>query len=180
MRFFTPDLFVQYNSSNDDVADRADEAWEAAVQQYQAHLAKLRALMPTQVKKLADFCLHDAEVLAYDRAVETSSTLSMIGLLAAPGLAIVSVKQENAIVSLFYRLWDEPRRHQYKGNWPFSKQRPHWLYDEIDVSPFTDAMFLHRILFSDGIILEIPFESVLVHTVPMQSIDDPAWSKQIA
>jgi len=30
MKFFTPELFVRFNSA-DDVGDRADEEWEAAI-----------------------------------------------------------------------------------------------------------------------------------------------------
>src|SRR5439155_1551888 len=42
MRFFTPELYVQFNSPDDEVADRANEAWETALQSYQNHLTALR------------------------------------------------------------------------------------------------------------------------------------------
>ncbi|APW61177.1 hypothetical protein [Paludisphaera borealis] len=69
---------------------------------------------------------------------------------------------------------------RYKGAWPLSKQRAHWLYDEVDVDSESQGALLHRVLFSDGIILEIPFKSVWIHTVPMRASDDAVWSKQIA
>jgi hypothetical protein len=37
MKFFTPDLFVHFDSA-DEVGDRADEEWGAAVRAYHKHL----------------------------------------------------------------------------------------------------------------------------------------------
>jgi hypothetical protein len=180
MRFFTPELFVRYNSSDDEEADRADEDWESADQQYQSHLATIRPHLPSRVRKLADLCLHDAEVLSCERDVEPSSELPMIGAPPTPRLVIISVGREDTVVSLIYQLWETPRRREYEGRWPFSKRNPHWLYDEVDVAPSAEGRFLHRILFSDGLVLEIPFKSVFVHTIPMNATDDSVWSKQIA
>src|SRR5271165_3957990 len=38
MKFFTPELFIKFNSPDDVVADRADEDWEAAIREYRSHL----------------------------------------------------------------------------------------------------------------------------------------------
>jgi hypothetical protein len=180
MRFFAPELFVRYNSSDDEEADRADEDWETAIRRYQEHLTKLRPLMPAQVEKLADLRLHDVEVLSCERDAEPLPGGPALGSPPAPGWAIIPLGRDDAIVSLIYQLWDTPRRREYEGRWPFSKQNPHWLYDEVDVDPSGDARFLHRVLFSDGTELEIPFTSVLVHTTPTKAADDPSWSKRIA
>ena len=69
MRFFTPELYVQFNSSNDEEADRGQEAWEAAIQAYGRHLDGIRAKMPSQVRTVSELCLHDAEVLAFEQDV---------------------------------------------------------------------------------------------------------------
>ena len=53
MKFFTPELFIKFNSPDDVVADRADEDWEAAIREYRSHLEGLRDQMPSQVKELA-------------------------------------------------------------------------------------------------------------------------------
>ena len=37
MRFFTPELYTQFNSSDDGVADHANEAWENALQEYHCY-----------------------------------------------------------------------------------------------------------------------------------------------
>jgi hypothetical protein len=164
MRFFTPELLIRFNSSNDRVADRADAAWEKAIRDYRSHLAGLRDLMPPQVKKLSELSLHDAEVLASEEDSEPSGKpLYRIPFKLSPGgfpLAMVGVRQESKIVFLIYRLAGVVRNHQAKGSWPFSKQRLHWLYDEIDVAQSAPENYLHRVLFSDGTVLEIPFQDV--------------------
>jgi hypothetical protein len=85
---------------------------------------------------------------------------------AFPGwyaLAVLSVKHDGRVLSLIYLLWDRVRNHESVADWPFSKLRVHWLYDEIDIAPAGRGMFLHRILLSDGRVLEIPFVSVVIH-----------------
>jgi hypothetical protein len=201
MRFFTPELYVQGNSLDDDEADRADGEWEAAIQRYQAQLAGIRAKMPAQVKELAELCLHDAEFLALDRdQVEPPSSPTSLEQCAQlfgppdhrPGRMALSVKHDDTIVCLIYGLWADPRTHQYAETWPFSKKRPVWLYDEIDIDstsrgslpslggPSTQTQFLHRILFSDGVILEVPFDSVMLHVVPVNTPDESPWSRRTA
>jgi hypothetical protein len=168
MRFFTPELFVRFNSPDEDEADRANQDWETALDEYRKHLDGIRDRLPPQVTKLADLCLHDAELLAWEQTVEPSSPPPMDP--SAPesvssATAIVSIRQEGKIVSLIYRLWDRVREHAAAEGWPFSKLRLHWLYDELDLAP--NGRFLHRVLLSDGRVLEIPFLSVIVYTLPI-------------
>src|SRR5438874_13783984 len=54
MRFFTPELYLKFNSSNDGEADQADEAWEAAIRAYRHHLKGVRDKMPSQVVRLSE------------------------------------------------------------------------------------------------------------------------------
>ena len=48
-----------------------------------------------------------------------------------------------------------------------SKLRIHWLYDEVDVDERQPGHFLHRVLLSDGRVLEVPFISVIIRRVPL-------------
>jgi hypothetical protein len=64
MKFFTLELLLRFNSSDDDEADRANDDWEAAVLAYRTHPDGLRDQMPEQVMQLAGLNLHDAEMLA--------------------------------------------------------------------------------------------------------------------
>jgi hypothetical protein len=50
---------------------------------------------------------------------------------------------------------------------PFSKTRTHGLYDEVDLAPAPRGAVLHRVLLSDGRVLEIPFLSVFIRSLPL-------------
>lgn len=182
MRFFTPDLYRRFNSPDDDEADRANAAWEATIQKYQSHLDGLRPQMTSQVRKLADLCLHDAEVLSFDQEAHAVGPLPD-PVWPAPlwsALAILSFQSDAKVFSLIYLLWDGVREHAAPADWPFSKVRKHWLYDEIDLAPDQRGMFVHRILFSDGSVLEIPFYSVILYSFPLPKADADASARQIA
>jgi len=169
MKFFKPELFIRFNSADDDEADRADEEWEAAISAYREHLDGLRDQMPSQVKILAGLCLHDAELLACEQKIEPFFPISPFEPFPFwSGIAILSIRKGDEIISLIYALWDRVLEHPPEGEWPFSKLRTHWLYDEVDVSPNQRGMFLHRVLLSDGTTMEIPFLSALIHTFPLQ------------
>jgi hypothetical protein len=175
MRFFTPELYLQFNSADDEEADRANEAWEGAVREYRRHLDDLKDRMPSSVRELAELPLHDAEILAWERNAEVrfSPPLEMPGVQPSWSVvAILSVKQEDKGVSLIYSLWDRVREFPSPAEWPFSKERRHWLYDEIDVSQPNRGVFCHRVLLSDGTTLEIPFLDVLIHRFPLNPPDE--------
>ncbi len=82
-------------------------------------------------------------------------------------MAVLSVRQDGQVVSLIYLLWDRVRESVAPADWPLSRERPHWLYDEIDVAPDRPGAFVHRVLLSDGRVLEVPFLSVVAHGVPL-------------
>jgi hypothetical protein len=170
MRFFTRELYIQFNSPDEDEADRADEAWEKALQAYQRHLESLNEKMPEQVRKLAGLCLHDAEVLAEKLNIEPVASPPTEPSWPGPlwwAVCILTVEQEGKMLSLIYSLWDHVREYAPPGDWPFSKIHKHWLYDEVDSVGGSQGLFLHRVLFSDGKIAEIPFVSVIMHTVTL-------------
>jgi hypothetical protein len=168
MRFFTPELYIRFNSSDDEEADRANEEAEAALSEYRKHLDGIRDRMPSQVRKLAELCLHDAELLACEQVVEPSFSFEPFGMLPFwSAMAIVSARQDDQIKSLIYLLWDRIRENPSPADWPFSKAHTHWLYDEVDLAPGQREAFLHRVLLSDGRVLEIPFVSVFVQSLPL-------------
>ena len=126
----------------------------------------IRDQMPSQVRKLAELCLHDAELLAFEQA--------------EPATAILSLKQNDSIVSIIYHLSGDVQDNTPTPDWPFSKRRVHWLYDEIDVGANRAAKFEHRILFSDGRVLAIPFTSVIVHVVALPQSHESDTPRQSA
>jgi hypothetical protein len=175
MRFFTPELYLQFNSSDDEIADRANEAWEKALHEYQDHLDAIRPRMPSQVRKIAELCLHDAEVLGLEQEVQS--------LFPEPfwsAMAILSLKQDRTIQTLIYMLWDRVREYPARQDWPFSRSRKHWLYDEVDLAADRQGAFLHRILLSDGCIVEIPFRSAVISGVTLPAADEGEVARRTA
>jgi len=182
MRFFTPELYIQFNSSDDEVADLANDAWENAVQKYQRHLENIRPRMPPQVRKVADLCLHDYEVLGFQQEFQSASPLPE-PFWPAPfwsAVAIMFLKREQTLRFLIYVLWDRVREHEAKKDWPFAAERKHWLYDEVDIEADQRGLFLHRVLFSDGMVVEIPFATAITTSLTLPASSEESATRRIA
>src|SRR5947209_15018428 len=106
MKFFTPELFVELNSDDNDVVDRAEEEWANALRRYRQHLKRISDKLPTSLKRFSDeYCLHDASVLPPSDHGEPFLPL----LLWRPQHskpdstgAIIPVKSEGSLVLLWY------------------------------------------------------------------------------
>ncbi len=168
MRFFSPELYLRFNAADEVEADAADAAWESAISDYRSHLEGIRSRMSSQVWKLANLCMHDAELLGFEEVVEPANSLPVEVFGTFPfwsAMGVVSVRREDEILSIIYVLSDRVREQSPAPDWPFSKQRVHWLYDEVDMLTGDRGIFVHRVLLSDGRVLEIPFMSVFTHRV---------------
>jgi hypothetical protein len=143
MRFFTRELLKELNSQDDAVVERATQKWEQAIQDYRQSLKPLLARMPGKARGLSKLVLHDARAFAVKRTIPTVQQI-----IAAP--------DSDSTVLLTYDLWSSPRT-SLPASWPFSSQDKYWLYDELDWGTKGTARFIHRILFSDGSVLAIPF-----------------------
>lgn len=168
MKYFTPELYVRFNSSDEKVADRADREWERNIEKYEQYLDGVRDRLPTQLRKLTELHNHDARVLSRVEEIQAGRAYPFPDFpFPFPGswsaVAILSLKTDETIRSLIYSLWDHTRVLPFKGAWPFSKEAEHWLYDELDFPPDRHAGCLHRVLLSSGTELEIPFTSVVIH-----------------
>lgn len=182
MCFFTPELYCQFNSADEEEADRADEAWEQALRDYQQHLENIRPRLSSSARQVAELCLHDAEVLGYQQEMQALFPLpeSTTSGPSWSAVAILSLKRADTLPSLIYLLWDRVREYPAPENWPFSKARKQWLYDEVDVASLQGGLFLHRILFSDGSVFEIPFLSALINSVSLPTTAEDGVSRRIA
>lgn len=154
MRFFSRDLIARFGSADDDVADRADEEWEIALRDYAANLDRLRPAMPESVAQLAGLHLHDATILAAEEGSESP---------LKGGWFVLTARRGAAITSLFYALRGPVRRHSPAEGWPASGGPTLWLHEEVDEQASNPGAFVHRILLSDGVVVEVPFASVLIH-----------------
>lgn len=167
MKFFTPPLYIRYNSGDDAVDDRADRAWERAIRIYREHLKTFSEKMNDRVKGIAETLnLQDAEILSLQPNVPARP------LLAPPSFRDVttfSLRSDGKIVNLLYLLWDETANSAPPKHWPFSDRRIHWRYDEIDCvgAPWPPFIW-HRILLSDGRVISIPFTDVVVSSFSVE------------
>jgi hypothetical protein len=157
MKYFTPELYQQFNSFDVERAERADEDWNSAEVAYKKQLASIRKQMPASVVRLSKLNLHDALVVS--REVSDDSPV-----------AIISIAIGKEIISLIYFLSSPAISNVAPKGWRFSKLQEQWLYDEVDMANERGGLFVHRILFSTGVRLEITFESVIIHKfrVPAQ------------
>jgi hypothetical protein len=164
MKYFTPELYQQFNSLDVEEAERADEAWDKAEAAYRERLSRVRKDMPPPVVKLSELCLHDALVVS--RVLDKPYSFPAPG--PCPGITIISVTLGEEVVSLIYGLSGHTTVTDAPEGWRFSKLQEQWLYDEVDMMDDHQGPFIHRILLSTGTTLEIPFVSVIVHrfTVP--------------
>lgn len=177
MQFFTPQLYQQFNSLDEAEAERASEAWEQAILAYKQQLDSVRDRMPSQIIALSELCLHDAEVVKREEIAQSTGPVYFpdfpfpFPLFPWWAVAVVTLRLDNEIICLYYCLTDRVRIREAPDSWRFSKLREHWLYDEVQVHGERRlTTFTHSILLSSGVVLEIPFMSVVIHRFPIPQL----------
>jgi len=147
MKYFTPEMYVKFNSDDPAIADKADADWEKATADYRKHVRKLRSRLSGNTRELAEStCLHDAGYLGYLKAPVPKSSGE---------LAVVAVEKDTDVLLLIYVLAEEPSFSAPHKAEVFSDSSVHWLYDEVDA---TDrGVFSHEILLSNGRVLSVKF-----------------------
>lgn len=184
MQFFTPELYLRFNSKRDEEALAADAEWESAITRYNKHLESLRSDMASQVVNLTELCLHDAEVLLRREQQEPLKSpcgpeWSTFGpLVPWYGTFTLAVQQDQQVLAIVYFLADHVTEKQPVEAWPFSKSREHWLYDEINASGRAGGHFVHNVLLSTGIVLSIPFSTVLIERFSVTHVQEKKRSKK--
>ena len=169
MQYFTPELVLNLNSSDGDVVDEAMARWEKAVDSYQKHLRKLRNEMPEELQPITHLSLHDWK---------------LVKLWHGPGrrggsVMLVLQNGEDMFV-LSYRLSDKLRRSNAPEGWSSEAGHVEWLYDEVDFDTENQKSYIHRVLFSDGTILALPFSQCSVLPVHSGRAVSPSELMQIA
>jgi hypothetical protein len=170
MKYFTRELYQQLNSFDVQEAERADEAWDRAEIAYKERLASIRGHMPSPVVRLSELCLHDALVVSRGEQAQPDGPYSVPLPFSWTAVAIVSVTIGEEVVSLIYHLSDHLISKDPPAEWRFSKLQEQWLYDEVDMIDDSRGPFIHRILLSSGVTLEIPFVSVLIHQFTLPAV----------
>lgn len=150
MKYFTPELYLRFNSKDRSVVSKAHTEWEAAIEDYRNHLGTIGPQLVPNVRKLAkSLCLHDAHYLGLRHP--------RIPHLHHP-IAVLASQNEATIFLLVYTLAKEPQIHEAKANWRFSKKQVHWLYDEFDIDSQGNQQ--HEVLLSNGKIITLRFRDV--------------------
>lgn len=161
MRFFTPRLFADLNSENEDVADRAEEKWEAARNEYQRYFQTIEKKLPASLVRFSKTAaLHDG------RIQERIWTLFETNDQGEQSRALLSVKHERADYNLVYLDLAEPTRLTHPVESPvFRDDNVIWLYDE--VGWIKKGVYSHEILFSNGNVLLVKFKGFKYTEAPI-------------
>jgi hypothetical protein len=190
MKFFTPELYLRYNSPDDAEADRAEEEWERKIREYKSFLVDHSKEMNDRVRSLAESLnLHDAELLSLQEDLPTPSPTPFLFPIPIP-VATISVKNNGSLTNIIYFLWKEIGESKPLDDWPFSRLRTHWLYDEIAFErrhhypplfwqPHL-PLYWHRILLSDSRVISIPLFDVVVQAFAEQSPETAILTKRRA
>ncbi len=150
MKYFTPELYVQGNSADENVVDKAEAEWERAIKRYRRHYHKIESLLPESVRKFHDeCCLHDADVFGpASLSVQTLPWGFYDVVLVAQNINTLFPEHLNTLMFLQYAVTGEPTVERPVSLEAFHAAQPIWLYDEFDV--IEPGVFCHEILISDG------------------------------
>ena len=150
MQYLTPELYVEINRADDDKVEELYERWEAAGADARARLQQIKAMLPPRMQRFCEtMCLHDAEVVGIEVSGSRGGSRTPV--------AIISVRQDNRLISLVYDLYEEPTISTPVTSDVFlcdAAQRQ-WLYDEVDV--LDEPRCRHQILLSTGEVIDLCF-----------------------
>jgi hypothetical protein len=171
MRFLTPELFVDLNSSDEDVVGAAEDKWETGRKRYRKYFRSHESDLPKSLVRLCKtVALHDARIGYPDEPVWILRETSDKGSRSA---AVVSIKHQHADFDLFYLDPIGPTRLTHPiDSLSFYGENVVWLYDE--VSLIRKGVYAHEILFSNGSVLMIKFKGFKYVERPRISTRPPA------
>lgn len=159
MKYFTPELYVRFNSPDEKEVEDAHEQWERSIELYQDHLQAISRRLTDSVRVLANsLCLHDAIVLSVTGMPMPLEVVSLPVTNGTASLAVLTTRHGPTMACLVYLLAQQPSIHPSATEWPFSKDKLHWLYDEFDVLP--NGIQQHEVLLSDGRAIKFQFHEL--------------------
>jgi hypothetical protein len=166
MRFLPPELYVQFNSPDDDVASQAQEAFELADEQARQHWERIKSQLPPIVVQFGEGVLmHDAMVFGPAWAAGPNGEGAGEVVIVAHMYGTLDPQYEATLVSLHYHVRDEPGVEVPDPSDVFNRVQPHWLWDEFDL--IEPGLFAHSILISDGRVVTIRFHGFRYTVAPL-------------
>jgi hypothetical protein len=166
MKFFTPELYVQGNSNDDDVVDWVEAEWERRIKRYKRHYKKIEAQLPPMLRRFNDEqCLHDADVFAPAVLPRNAPWNGQEVVIVAQQTNTLVPEYINTLAILQYTITAAPVIETPLESPVFKTGRPHWLYEEVDV--VEPGVFSHEILTSDGRVIKLLFSDFTYHIAPL-------------
>ena len=164
MTYFTPELFIRLQSDQEEVLEAAEIDWEEASTRYRTRLSQVRDELPDSVRELVEgHFLHDAEILGIgaeeDRFV----------------IAVRTREPEDELLVLVYELIEPATIAREVLPESLRSDTMHWLHDEIEVRA-NEMEFNHKIMFSNGWLVDLRFRSLEVVSTKPLTIPGP-WSR---
>jgi hypothetical protein len=174
MRYFTPELCLQLNSKDGKAVDRAMAQWEKATAAYKKSLQRVLHELSAQSRRIADLSLHDWKLVMIKSGSDDKANAGGDSMLF-----LLEFRKHLALLS--YTLTGRLRRIEAPENWHLAgNENVYWLYEELDFSESLPRSFVHRILFSDGTTLLVPFSSVEVTQIKPEHSVSHSDLKRIA
>jgi hypothetical protein len=167
MRYFLPELYVQANAADDDVADDAAAALERASEEYNQHWASIKEHLPASVIRFyEEQMLHDADVLSPAVIAEATGAWQ-------PGDVVIVAQQVHTLqpeyrytlAFLRYGVVQPPSITIPIVSRVFCATQPTWLHDEFDLVDV--GVFSHTILLSDGRVIRLVFRDFDYSIAPL-------------
>ena len=159
MKYFTPELFAQANSDDEESAEQAAAQWEKAGRRYLKYIRGIRDKLPAKVGTFMDACnLHDAELHLAPGSPGFLPFWIRYGIDdQGPVLhASLAFRQEGHELTLNYgHLIDRPTIARPVESPVFYQGVVICLYDEF--SSLRGGGTAHELLFSNGYMTRIRF-----------------------
>lgn len=192
MKFFTPELFAELNSSERAVVDRAARRWERNSEEYKRHIEGLLVPLPSLREYLLAANLHDAAVVSIREDTAARATWTPLPWMTERQqqdphvrLCVLTLRTDDELAIVTYLLRRPVATVRHQGDVFYEEQR-RWLYDEILIDPeWIDQMrhvawsgasrapapeLVHCVLLSDGSELSFSFSDIWIHTIPLEAV----------
>jgi hypothetical protein len=151
MKYFTQELIVLGQTTDDEILNEQEQLWEQAGERYVAYLKTVRPQFPPGLKWIDEhYYLHDAMILGMGRH---DHSLVMVLRLDPP---------PRSLLTFTYDLLEEPRITEKTLPWESSSYWVEWQYDEIEMIPGTPPTWAQSILLSNGWEVRLHFREVQV------------------
>jgi hypothetical protein len=159
MKYFTPELYVQFNEAPDNDAEAVHDEWQRVGRKYSRRYRKIEPHLPKELRRFHDEqCLHDADVVG--PALLTTRTTprgAQKVTIVAEQINTLVPEFLNTIAILEYTVTEPPLLEKPVEAKVFSSRQVEWMYDEIDlVEP---GVFSHSIFLSTGVVVTIRFRA---------------------